>query len=437
VLLIQFMIDLKFLRADAEKVKAHAVLKGFDEAAPIIDSVLEFDERRRALLFEVEALKKQRNENSQAVAKLKKNGEDASELVASTRNIGEKISALDEQSREVQESLDKLALEVPNTFEDDVPPGKGEDENVEVRSWGEKPQFAFEAKAHYELGETLGILDFERAARISGARFSLLRGAGAKLERALISLMLDIQTERNGYEEILPPVLVRPEAMTGAGVLPKFGDDAYHIGSDDLWLVPTAEVPVTAMLAGEILEAAQLPMKFAAYSPCFRREAGSAGRDTRGLIRVHQFDKVELVKFVAPEYSRAELESLTRDAESVLEALELPYRTVEHCTGDLGFKASKAYDVEVWMPAQQTYREISSCSMFDAFQARRLNIRYRPLEDNGKAGKPEFVHTLNGSGLAVGRTMAAILENFQSQDGSVRVPQALQPYMNGLEIISA
>ena len=428
------MLDIKTLRAEPEKIKAQAIAKGFAEAAEIVDRAVELDARRRTLLGEVEALKKQRNENSQIVSRLKKNGEDAGEIVASTREIGEKISAMDATSREVESALDAALLEIPNTFEDDVPPGVGEDDNVEVRAWGQKPQFAFEAKPHWEIGEALGILDFERAARISGARFSLLHGAGARLERALISLMLDLQTEKNGYLEVLPPVLVKSSAMQGAGVLPKFGDDAYKIEGEDLWLIPTAEVPITALHEGEILEASQLPIRYAAYSPCFRREAGAAGRDTRGLIRLHQFDKVELVKFALPETSRAELESLTRDAESVLEALELPYRTVEHCVGDLGFKASKAYDVEVWMPSQGTYREISSCSMFGDFQARRLNTRYRPLGENGKAGKPEYVHTLNGSGLAVGRAMAAILENFQNEDGSVRLPAALQPYMGGLEL---
>jgi seryl-tRNA synthetase len=429
------MHDIKFIRANAELVKEHLANKHIDDGAELVDEVLQLDEQRRSALFEVEQLKKQRNEASQQVAKLKKSGEDATQIIEETRHLGDRIGALDADAREVDAVLAARLLEIPNIHAPDVPLGAEEDNNVEVRKWGEIPQFGFEPKPHWEIGENLRIIDFERGVKISGSRFYVLRGAGARLERALITLMLDVHTQQHGYEEILPPVLVREEAMTGAGVLPKFGDDAYHIGRDDLWLIPTAEVPVTALHSEEILDAAQLPIKYAAYSACFRSEAGAAGRDTRGLIRVHQFNKVELVKFVAPEYSYEELEKLTRDAETILEMLELPYRTVEHCTGDLGFKATKAYDVEVWLPTQSTYREISSCSNFEAFQARRSGIRYRPLDENGKPGKPEFVHTLNGSGLAIGRTMAALLENFQNEDGSVRIPAALRPYLGGLESI--
>jgi seryl-tRNA synthetase len=429
------MHDIKFIRANAELVKEHLANKHIDDGAELVDEVLQLDEQRRSALFEVEQLKKQRNQASQQVAKLKKSGEDATQIIEETRHLGDRIGALDADAREVDAVLAARLLEIPNIHAPDVPLGAEEDNNVEVRKWGEIPQFGFEPKPHWEIGENLRIIDFERGVKISGSRFYVLRGAGARLERALITLMLDVHTQQHGYEEILPPVLVREEAMTGAGVLPKFGDDAYHIGRDDLWLIPTAEVPVTALHSEEILDAAQLPIKYAAYSACFRSEAGAAGRDTRGLIRVHQFNKVELVKFVAPEYSYEELEKLTRDAETILEMLELPYRTVEHCTGDLGFKATKAYDVEVWLPTQSTYREISSCSNFEAFQARRSGIRYRPLDENGKPGKPEFVHTLNGSGLAIGRTMAALLETFQNEDGSVRIPAALRPYLGGLESI--
>lgn len=429
------MLDLKFLRTNSELVVSHLNHKGVADGAILVDRVLDLDATRRATLVEVEALKKERNDASQQVAKLKKNGETADEIIAQMRTLGDRISQLDETARTTEEELNSAMLEVPNFHANDVPLGASEDENVEIRRWGNAPEFDFAPKAHYEIGENLGIIDFERGVKISGSRFYVLRGDGARLERALIAFMLDLHTKNGGYEEILPPVLVKPEAMIGAGVLPKFGDDAYHIERDDLWLIPTAEVPVTHFHSDEILDFAQLPIKYAAYSPCFRSEAGSAGRDTRGLIRVHQFNKVEMVKFVAPENSYEELESLTRDAERVLETLELPFRTVEHCAGDLGFKATKSYDVEVWLPNQNTFREISSCSNFEAFQARRANIRYRPLDENGKAGKAEFVHTLNGSGLAVGRTMAAILENYQTADGNVRIPTALQPYLGGQKII--
>jgi seryl-tRNA synthetase len=429
------MLDLKFIRANADLIQQHLNNKGIENGAQLIQQTIELDAARREMLTQVEELKRQRNEISGQVARAKKNGESADDLMTRSREIGETIASLDTQGRDIEARLDVLLLEIPNIHHPDVPVGAGEDENVEVRKWGEPKSFDFEVKPHYELGENLGILDFERAAKISGSRFYVLKGAGAKLERALIAFMLDIHTGRHGYEEMLPPVLVRSSAMEGVGILPKFKEDAYKVENEDLWLIPTAEVPVTNFHRDEILEASQLPIKYAAYSACFRSEAGSAGRDTRGVIRVHQFNKVELVWFTAPDKSYEALEQLRADAETILELLELPFRTVEHCTGDLGFKATKSYDPEVWFPSQNAYREISSCSNFEAFQARRSGIKYRPLDANGKPGKAEFVHTLNGSGLAIGRTFAAILENYQNADGSITVPTVLRPYMGGLETI--
>ena len=430
------MLDLKTLRAQPDAIQTQLRNKGIAGAPELIDQTLDLDAQRRAMLTNVEELKRERNEVSARVGKAKKNGENADDLLARGTQLATQITDLDAQSRAVDEALNALMLELPNGHHASAPIGAGEDDNVEVKKWGEVPPFDFEPKPHWEIGENLGILDFESAAKISGARFYVLKGAGAKLERALISWMLDLHTSQNGYEEVLPPVLVRSSAMEGVGILPKFAEDAYKIEGQDLWLIPTAEVPVTGLHRDEILDAARLPIKYAAYSPCFRSEAGSAGRDTRGMIRVHQFDKVELVWFVAPDDSYDALEQLRAHAEMVLEGLELPYRTLEHCTGDLGFKATKAYDPEVWFPAQNAYREISSCSNFEAFQARRSNIRYRPVGEGGKPGKPEFVHTLNGSGLAIGRTMAAILENFQNADGSVRVPAVLRSYMGGMEVLA-
>lgn len=422
------MHDIKFLRANADLAKEHLANKRIENGAVLIDEAIALDEERRELLLQSEILKKQRNEQSTQVARLKKDGGDASELISATRTIGDQISAADERSRAVEDRLRALLLEIPNIHAADAPIGSSEEDNVEVARWGEIRQFSFEPRAHYDLGETLNIIDFERGVKISGSRFYALRGAGARLERALISFMLDLHTQQHGYEEIMPPFLVRSECMVGTGQLPKFGEDAYHIPSDDLWLVPTAEVPVTNLHREELLDLAQLPIKYAAYSACFRREAGAAGRDSRGVIRVHQFNKVELVKFATPETSYAELESLRRNAEAILEALELPYRTVSLCTADLTFASSKTYDLEVWLPSQNAFREISSCSNFEAFQARRANIRYRTAGEGGKPGKPDFVHTLNGSGLAVGRTFAAILENYQREDGTIEIPTALRTY---------
>ena len=431
------MIDIKTLRSNPETLKAALARRGDQKTNELLDGVLQLDASRRVLLAEVEDLKRRRNEASQEVAKLKKTGGDAGELIAQTRHSGERISAIDADVREVEAALEQRLLELPNAPHASTPDGADADDNIEIGKFGEPKQFDFEPKPHWEIGENLGILDIERGVKISGSRFYVLKGAGAKLERALISFMLDIHTSRHGYEEILTPFLVRSECMNGTGQLPKFGEDAYHIPSDDLWLIPTAEVPVTNYHRDEILEASELPIKYSAYSACFRREAGSAGRDTRGIIRVHQFNKVELVKFTTPENSFNELEALRRDAETILELLNLPHRTMSLCAGDIGFSAAKTYDLEVWFPHAEEYREISSCSNFESFQARRANIRYRPLDEKGKPGKPEFVHTLNGSGLAVGRTFAAILENYQNADGSVSIPEVLQPYLNGLEIIQA
>lgn len=430
------MLDIKTLRNNPDEIKNALARRGDETVNALIEEVLSLDTTRRTALLEVEQFKKQRNEASQQVAKLKKSGQDASTLIEETRHIGDKISALDADVREAEAALEHKLLYIPNTPHPSTPDGADATQNIEVGRHGEARAFDFEIKPHWEIGEALGILDIERGAKISGSRFYTLKDAGAKLERALVSFMLDVHTTRHGYTEIFPPFLVRRECMAGTGQLPKFGDDAYHVEEEDLWLIPTAEVPVTNLHREEILDAAQLPIKYTAYSACFRREAGAAGRDTRGIIRVHQFNKVEMVKFVAPEYSYDELESLRRDAETILELLGLPYRTVALCAGDLGFTSAKTYDVEVWFPAANEYREISSCSNFESFQARRANIRYRPLDETNKPGKPEFVHTLNGSGLAVGRTFAAILENNQNADGSVTVPEVLRSYMGGLENIT-
>ncbi len=429
------MLDLRFIRQNAELIKTHLANKGIANGAELIDQTLELDQKRRDFLVQVEELKKSRNGLSAQVAKAKKAGESADELMAQSREIGEQIAQIEADSKDTETQLDQLALEIPNIHHESAPIGLTEDENVEVRKWGEPKEFDFEVKPHYELGEKLGILDFDNATKISGSRFYILKGEGARLERALISFMLDVHTLENNYEEVLPPVLVRSSAMEGVGILPKFAEDAYKIENEDLWLIPTAEVPVTSIHSDEILDEKLLPIKYAAYSACFRSEAGSAGRDTRGVIRVHQFNNVELVWFTKPEDSYEALEKLRRDAETILEKLGLPYRTMEHATGDLGFKATKSYDPEVWFPSQNAYREISSCSNFEAFQARRSGIRYRPVGENGKAGKPEFVHTLNGSGLAIGRTFAAILENYQNADGSITIPEVLRPYMAGIEKI--
>ena len=423
------MLDIKLIRQNPEIVRDALARRGEDDA--VLDEVLAADEERRKLIYEVEQLKKRRNEVSDDIARMKKDGRDASAAILEMREVSAKIKEMDGAVRALDEKLAALLLAIPNIPHPSVPLGKDESENVEVRRWGTPRQFDFEPKPHWEIGVDLGILDFERAAKITGARFTVFRGAGARLVRALISFMIDMHTKEHGYTEVYPPFLVNRESMIGTGQLPKFAEDMFRCEGTDYYLVPTAEVPVTNLYRGEILDASQLPIYHVAYTACFRAEAGSAGRDTRGLVRQHEFDKVELVKFVRPETSYDELEKLVGDAEDVLRRLELPYRVVMMCTGDVGFAAAKKYDPEVWMPSYGRYVEISSCSNFEAFQARRADIKFRPAP----GAKPEYVHTLNGSGLAVGRTFAAILENYQEADGSVTIPEALRPYMGGLERI--
>lgn len=418
------------IRERPDWVKERIRLKG-DNVDAEIDRILELDRQRREIIAEVEALKHERNVVSEEIARRKRLGEPVEELVEKMRDVSDRIKVLDEKLSENERELNSLLLIIPNLPHESVPVGEDESGNVEVMRWGEPRQFDFEPKPHWEIAQRLGIIDFERGVKLSGSRFYVLVGLGAKLERALISFMIDLHVEKHGYTEVFPPFMVRRDCMIGTGQLPKFEIEAYVCERDDLWLIPTAEVPVTNLHRDEILDREMLPLKYVAYSACFRREAGAAGRDTRGIIRVHQFNKVELVKFVEPERSYEELESLVRDAVEVLELLGLPYRVVEICTGDLGFAASKKYDPEVWMPAQGRYVEVSSCSNFEDFQARRANIRYRPA----KGAKPRYVHTLNGSGLAVGRTLAALLENYQQEDGSVIIPEVLRPYMGGVERI--
>lgn len=423
------MFNIKLLRENFEEVKAKLQHRGEDLGD--LEKFGELDQKRRTLIVETEQLKKKRKDVSAQIAVLKKENKDAEDLVVEMREVGDQIKELDEELRVIEEELNALLLSIPNLPHETVPIGDTEDDNVEIRKWGELPQFDFEPKPHWDVATELGIIDFERAAKVTGSRFVFYKGLGAKLERALMSFMLDLHTEQHGYTEMLPPYLVNRASLTGTGQLPKFEEDVFLVEKEDYFLIPTAEVPVTNYYRDEILSAKDLPAKFAAYSACFRSEAGSAGRDTRGLIRQHQFNKVELVKFVKPEDSYDELEKLTNDAEKVLQLLGLPYRVVAICTGDLGFTAAKKYDLEVWLPSYNTYREISSCSNFEDFQARRANIRFR----REPKGKPEFVHTLNGSGLAIGRTVAAILENYQQKDGRVRIPEALRPYMGGKEYI--
>lgn len=414
------MLDVKFVTENVERVKAAMATRS---GSYDVDAVVTLDARRKELLKEVEALKAARNRASDAIAVMKKAGKDASKEIAEVRADGDKIKALDAELGEVEPKLRMALLSVPNVPHASVPIGRDDSENVEVRRWGTPRKFDFDFKAHWDLGDSLGILDPVTAAKITGTRFTIFRGAGARLERAIFNFMLNTHTA-NGYTEISPPFIVNRDSMTGTGQLPKFEEDAFALKDGNMFLVPTAEVPVTNMHRAEVLDADTLPIKYCAYTACFRAEAGSAGRDTRGLIRLHQFDKVELVKFSRPETSYDELEALTRDAESILQKLNIPYRVVCLSTGDLGFSSAKTYDIEVWMPSYNRYVEISSCSNFEAYQARRMNIRYR-----NEAGKLDFVHTLNGSGLAVGRTCAAILENCQNADGTVTVPQALVPYM--------
>ena len=419
------MLDIKRIRTNKEEV-IESLNSRFGNYN--IDKVLELDEKRREIIFEVENKKARQNEVSKQVPKLKKDGVDVSDLFKEMKALSDEIKELDVKVKDLDEEIRKELLSIPNTPNKDIPIGKSDEDNVEIRKFLEPKKFDFEVKAHWDLGVDLDILDFERAVKISGSRFSVFKGLGAKLERALINFMLDLHSGQ-GYEEVGVPVLINRNSMYGTGQLPKFEDDMFYVPSKDLFLAPTAEVPVTNLLANEILEFEKLPTYYTAFTYCFRQEAGSAGRDTRGLIRNHQFDKVEMVKFVNPENSYDELEKLTNNAEEILKLLEIPYRVVCLCTGDIGFSSAKTYDIEVWMPSYGRYVEISSCSNFEDFQARRANIRYRDTD-----GKVKFVHTLNGSGLAVGRTFAAVLENYQREDGSIEIPYVLRKYM-GLDEI--
>ena len=422
------MLDLKLIRGETEKVKAALGRRKEDVD---IDAVIAVDDKRRALLAEVEALKAKQNEVTKKIPAMKKAGEDTTAVFAEMKELSEKVKELDSKVREVEEELSRMMLTIPNIPDESVPDGDTDEDNIEIRKFGEPKNFGFEPKAHWDLGKDLGILDPDTAAKITGARFTVYKDIGARLERAVINYYLDTHTEKHGYTEVFPPFMVHRNSMVGTGQLPKFEEDAFKVAGTDYFLVPTAEVPVTNMYREQILDGNQLPIKHVAYTACFRAEAGSAGRDTRGLIRQHQFNKVELVKFTKPEDSYEELEKLTNDAERVLQGLGLPYRVVRICIGDLGFTAAKKYDIEVWMPSYNRYVEISSCSNFEDFQSRRANIKYK----DGQGGKAQFVHTLNGSGVAVGRTVAAILENYQNEDGSITIPEVLVPYMGGKTVI--
>ncbi|WP_261303412.1 serine--tRNA ligase [Paenibacillus andongensis] len=424
------MFDVKLLRSDLAAVQAAMQNRG--KQIEELNGFTELDLKRRELLQETEQLKNRRNTVSQEVAGRKRSGENADELIQEMKVVGDRIKELDDEIRLLDESLQQILLSIPNMPHASVPVGRTEEENVELRRVGEIPQFDYEVKPHWEVAQELGILDFEAAAKVTGSRFVFYKGLGARLERALINFMMDLHSDEHGYEEMLPPYIVNRESLTGTGQLPKFEEDVFKIENSDYFLIPTAEVPVTNYHREDILTNEQLPVNFVAFSACFRSEAGSAGRDTRGLIRQHQFNKIELVKLVKPEDSYDELEKLTGHAERVLQLLKLPYRVLSLCTGDIGFTSAKTYDLEVWLPNSGAYREISSCSNFEDFQARRANIRFRR---DAKA-KPEFVHTLNGSGLALGRTVAAILENYQQADGSIQVPEVLIPYMNNVKVIT-
>ena len=423
------MLDLKIIRENPEAVKTRLKRRGneFNE----LDELLKPEEDRRLALQESESLKNKKKKLSAGVGQLKQNGEDATQLMEEVKVINTSIKELDDKIQALEQQVQEKLLGIPNTPEDSIPDGADESANKMVRDWGTKPKLSFKLKNHVEIGEQLGLIDLKRAAKIAGARFAVYKGQGAGLIRALINFMIDVQTRENGYEELYPPFLVNKESMQATGQLPKFEEELFATRDDPLYLIPTAEVPVTNFHRDEILEEESLPICYAAYTPCFRREAGSYGKDTQGLIRQHQFDKVELVKFSRPEDSAAELEALVENAESILKKLNLHYRVMELCAGDLGFSAAKTYDLEVWLPSQNTYREISSCSSFTDYQARRARIRCKKRT----GGKPEFVHTLNGSGLAAGRLFVALLENYQQEDGTVVVPEALRPYMHGQEVL--
>jgi seryl-tRNA synthetase len=422
------MLDIRFVRENLDLVRRKMRERGKDVDLDLFASL---DEKRRNLLVEVETLRSDRNRVSKEIGKRKQQKEDAADLITQMGEVSTRIKELDEERKDTESRLQDFMMTIPNVFHDSVVYGTGSEDNPVVRTWGEKPVMKFVPKPHWEIGENLGILDFARGAKIAGARFTVYRGLGARLERAIINFMLDLHTGTHGYTELLTPFMVNRESMTGTGQLPKFAEDLFKIEGMEYYLIPTAEVPVTNLHSQEILEEKDLPLYYVAYSPCFRAEAGSYGKDTRGLIRQHQFNKVELVKFTVPESSYDELEKLTVNAEEVLKRLGIHYRTVSLCSGDLGFSSAKTYDIEAWMPGQDAYREISSCSDFEDFQARRAGIRFR----RDSTGKVEFVHTLNGSGLAAGRTVVAVLENYQQADGSVRIPGALVPYMNGVDRI--
>lgn len=425
------MLDVKVMRNDYARVED--ALKRRGKSLDLIEGFPRLDEKRRELLQESEALKNRRNTVSAEVAQRKKNKEDADELILEMRQVGDRIKELDEEVRALEVDIEELMMSIPNIPHESVPVGVSEEENVEVRRWSEPKSYAFAPKAHWDVAADLGILDFEAAAKVTGSRFTFYKGLGARLERALINFMMDLHSNEHGYEEMLPPYIVNRDSLYGTGQLPKFEEDLFKLsGGSEYYLIPTAEVPVTNYHRDEILNAEELPRKYVAYSSCFRSEAGAAGRDTRGLIRQHQFNKVEMIKIVHPDHSYEELEMMTANAERVLQLLNLPYRVLALCTGDMSFTSAKTYDLEVWLPESGVYREISSCSNVEDFQARRANIRFRP---EPKA-KPEFVHTLNGSGLAVGRTVAAILENYQQEDGSVEIPELLRPYMGNIDKIT-
>ena len=422
------MLDLKFMRENKEQVEKWLKQRGSDLT---LDEFAKLDEERREILGEVEALKNKRNNESAEIARLKKAKEDASELIKAMGEVSAKIKELDEKLAEVDEKIKYIQMTIPNKLSETTPIGKDENENVEIRRWGEPRKFDFEPKSHWEIGEKLGILDFERGAKLSGSRFVLYRGGAARVERALINFMLDLHTEKHGYTEHITPFIVNREICEGTGQLPKFEEDMYRT-DDDMFLISTSEITMTNIHRKEILDEKDLPKYYTAYSPCFRREAGSYGKDVKGIIRVHQFNKVEMVKLATPETSYDELEKMVDNAEDVLRILGLPYRVISLCSGDIGFGSAKTYDVEVWLPSQNKYREISSCSNCEDFQARRMGLKYRPNGSN----KSEFVHTLNGSGLAVGRTLVAIMENYQQEDGSFLIPDALVPYMNGVKVVT-
>lgn len=423
------MLDLGFVRENLDLVRQALRNRGLEDSLQDFEAI---DRERRKFLIEAESRKARRNKVSDEIAVLKKQKQDASALIAEMKEMGREIDELDDRAESFDTRLRDLLANIPNIPHSSVPVGRGAEDNREVRRWGEPRRFDFEPKAHWVLGPALGILDFDRAAKIAGARFAVYRGLGAKLERALANFMLDVHTRERGYTEVLPPFLVNSASLYGTGNLPKFADDLFKLEGTDYWLIPTAEVPVTNLFRDEVLEAEALPIKYCAWTACFRSEAGSYGKETRGIIRQHQFQKVELVKFTLPENSYDELESLTRDAEVILQRLGLPYRVIVLSTGDMGFASAKTYDLEVWLPSSGEYKEISSCSNFEAFQARRANLRFR----RGGKGKTEFLHTLNGSGLAIGRTWLALIENYQQADGSVLIPESLRPYLDGIERIT-